>query len=32
MERDYEELLRTLKQQGPPRQPIGFVPIKQAAE
>ena len=32
MERDYEEMLRTLKQEGPQRQPIGFVPIRQAAE
>ena len=32
MERDYEEMLRTLKQEGPQRQPIGFVPLRQAAE
>ena len=32
MERDYEEMLRTLKQEGPQRQPIGFVPVRQAAE
>jgi transitional endoplasmic reticulum ATPase len=25
MEREYEELLRTLKQEGPQRQPIGFL-------
>jgi transitional endoplasmic reticulum ATPase len=25
MERDYEEMLRTLKQEGPQRQPIGFL-------
>jgi transitional endoplasmic reticulum ATPase len=32
MERDYEEMLRTLKQEGPQRQGIGFVPVRQAAE
>jgi len=26
MERDYEEMVRTLKQEGPQRQPIGFLP------
>jgi transitional endoplasmic reticulum ATPase len=25
MEREYEEMLRTLKQEGPQRQPIGFL-------
>jgi transitional endoplasmic reticulum ATPase len=33
MEREYEEMLRTLKQQGPQqRQSIGFMPYQQAAE
>jgi len=32
MEREYEEMLRTLKQQGPSHQAIGFVPLRQAAE
>ncbi|WP_201864483.1 CDC48 family AAA ATPase [Microvirga soli] len=32
MEREYEELVGTLKQTGPQRQPIGFLPIRQAAE
>ncbi|ACA21071.1 AAA family ATPase, CDC48 subfamily [Methylobacterium sp. 4-46] len=32
MEQDYETMLRTLKQEGPQRQPIGFMPIRQAAE
>jgi transitional endoplasmic reticulum ATPase len=33
MERDYEEMLRSLKQQGPQqRQSIGFMPYQQAAE
>ncbi|KKX27701.1 CDC48 family AAA ATPase [Rhizobium sp. LC145] len=32
MEREYEEIQRTLKQQGPNRQQIGFVPLRQAAE
>jgi transitional endoplasmic reticulum ATPase len=32
MEREYEEMVRTLKQEGPQRQPIGFVPTRQAAE
>jgi transitional endoplasmic reticulum ATPase len=32
MEREYEEILRTLKQQGPRREQIGFVPLRQAAE
>jgi len=32
MEREYEDMLRTLKQVGPQRQPIGFLPLKQAAE
>jgi len=32
MEREYEEILRTLKQEGPQRQPIGFMPVRQAAE
>ncbi|GJE01496.1 MULTISPECIES: CDC48 family AAA ATPase [Methylobacterium] len=32
MEQDYETMLRTLKQEGPQRQPIGFVPSRPAAE
>ncbi|MFE1602818.1 CDC48 family AAA ATPase [Methylobacterium sp. ID0610] len=32
MEQDYETMLRTLKQEGPQRQPIGFVPVRRAAE
>jgi transitional endoplasmic reticulum ATPase len=32
MEREYEEMVRTLKQEGPQRQPIGFVPMRHAAE
>jgi transitional endoplasmic reticulum ATPase len=32
MEREYEEMVRTLKQEGPQRQPIGFLPLRQAAE
>jgi len=32
MEREYEALLLSLKQAGPQRQPIGFVPAQQAAE
>lgn len=32
MEQDYENILRTLKQEGPQRQPIGFMPVRQAAE
>ncbi len=32
MEREYEDMLRTLKQEGPQRQPIGFLPARQAAE
>ncbi|MFC1459610.1 CDC48 family AAA ATPase [Microvirga arabica] len=32
MEREYEELVGTLKQTGPQRQPIGFLPVRQAAE
>jgi transitional endoplasmic reticulum ATPase len=32
VERDYEEMLKTLKQEGPQRQPIGFVPLRPAAE
>jgi transitional endoplasmic reticulum ATPase len=32
MEREYEEMVRTLKQEGPQRQPIGFLPYRQAAE
>jgi transitional endoplasmic reticulum ATPase len=32
MEREYEELVGTLKQTGPQRQPIGFLPLRQAAE
>ncbi|MCB5176479.1 CDC48 family AAA ATPase [Microvirga lenta] len=32
MEREYEDMLRTLKQEGPQRQPIGFIPVRQAAE
>ena len=32
MEREYEDMLRTLKQEGPQRQGVGFVPVRQAAE
>ncbi|MBB3019387.1 transitional endoplasmic reticulum ATPase [Microvirga lupini] len=32
MEREYEELVGTLKQTGPQRQAIGFLPLRQAAE
>ena len=32
MEREYEELVGTLKQTGLQRQPIGFLPLRQAAE
>lgn len=32
MEREYEELVGTLKQTGPQRQPIGFLPLRHAAE
>ncbi|NBJ12006.1 CDC48 family AAA ATPase [Microvirga arsenatis] len=32
MEREYEELVGTLKQVGPQRQSIGFLPLRQAAE
>ena len=32
MEREYEDMVRTLKQTGPQRQPIGFLPLRQAAE
>ncbi|MEZ0170100.1 CDC48 family AAA ATPase [Microvirga sp. TS319] len=32
MEREYEDLLRTLKQEGPQRQSIGFLPLARAAE
>jgi transitional endoplasmic reticulum ATPase len=32
MEREYEDMVRTLKQEGPQRQPIGFLPVRQAAE
>ena len=32
MEREYEEILSTLKQEGPQRRPIGFVPFRQAAQ
>ena len=32
MEREYEEMLRSLRQEGPQRRPIGFVPFQQAAE
>jgi transitional endoplasmic reticulum ATPase len=32
MEREYEEMVRTLKQEGPQRQPIGFISLPQAAE
>ncbi|WP_128560249.1 CDC48 family AAA ATPase [Methylobacterium crusticola] len=32
MEQEYETMLRTLKQEGPQRQPIGFVPLRPAAE
>ncbi|ACL62297.1 CDC48 family AAA ATPase [Methylobacterium nodulans] len=32
MEQDYETMLRTLRQEGPQRQPIGFVPRRQTAE
>src|SRR3954469_5612141 len=31
MEREYQDMVRTLKQEGPQRQPIGFVPVRQAA-
>lgn len=29
MEQEYEEMLRTLRQEGPQRQPIGFTPFGQ---
>jgi len=29
MEREYDEILKTLKQEGPRRQPIGFIPPQQ---
>ncbi|QFU15001.1 CDC48 family AAA ATPase [Microvirga thermotolerans] len=32
MEQEYQDILRTLKQEGPQRQPIGFMPVRQAAE
>jgi transitional endoplasmic reticulum ATPase len=32
MEREYEEMLRTLKQEAAQRQPIGFMPLRAAAE
>jgi len=32
MEREYEDMLRTLKQEAPQRQSIGFLPVRQAAE
>jgi transitional endoplasmic reticulum ATPase len=32
MERDYEEMLRTLRQESPQRTQIGFTPLRQAAE
>ncbi|MBZ6075548.1 CDC48 family AAA ATPase [Microvirga puerhi] len=32
MEQEYQEMLRTLRQEGPQRQPIGFMPVRQAAE
>ncbi|MBY5538253.1 CDC48 family AAA ATPase [Rhizobium leguminosarum] len=32
VERDYEEMLRTLRQESPQRQQIGFTPLKQATE
>jgi transitional endoplasmic reticulum ATPase len=32
MERDYEEMLHTLKQEQPARRPIGFLPLRDAAE
>jgi transitional endoplasmic reticulum ATPase len=32
MEREYEQMVGTLKQDGPQRQPIGFLPLRQAAE
>jgi len=32
MERDYEEMLRTLRQESPQRTQIGFTPLPQAAE
>ncbi|MBQ0821486.1 CDC48 family AAA ATPase [Microvirga sp. HBU67558] len=32
MEREYEDMVRTLKQEGPQRQSIGFLPLRQAAE
>ncbi|HEY8567419.1 MAG TPA: CDC48 family AAA ATPase [Beijerinckiaceae bacterium] len=31
-EREYEEMVRTLKQEAPQRQSIGFMPLRQAAE
>jgi transitional endoplasmic reticulum ATPase len=32
MEREYEDMVGTLKQQGPQRQAIGFLPLRQASE
>ncbi|WP_230530173.1 CDC48 family AAA ATPase [Microvirga roseola] len=32
MEREYEDMVRTLKQEGPQRTSIGFLPVRQAAE
>jgi len=32
MEREYEDMLRTLKQEAPQRQSIGFLPVRHAAE
>ena len=32
MEREYEDMVRTLKQEGPQRSSIGFLPVRQAAE
>jgi transitional endoplasmic reticulum ATPase len=32
MEREYEDMVGTLKQQGPQRQPIGFLPLRPASE
>jgi transitional endoplasmic reticulum ATPase len=31
MEREYEDMVGTLKQQGPQRQAIGFLPLRQAS-
>jgi transitional endoplasmic reticulum ATPase len=32
MEREYEDMVRTLKQEGPQRQSLGFIPLRPAAE